>query len=217
MRQKRIKDLEQLIVRLQAENIALRYANPHANALQGTSARADSLPSTDVAEETRPGPFGGSFHMSEPNIRNGVYAANERIVQSQTITLQRTTYRLPNEQAKALETFLREHIKAEMLNIGLGQTLGNGPVPKVTFIDGQRVVETARLEGTITITTTPDVQKVIGGLIQIMQKDVAKKLPLRDEGKEANYRDGQNNSIRPQPPRVSNGAFRDTKTPTKAD
>jgi hypothetical protein len=59
----------------------------------------------------------------EPDRADGTAAANRKEVvatRTRTITLQRTTYRLPASRAKALEAFLKQHIQAEVLQIEIG-------------------------------------------------------------------------------------------------
>jgi beta-lactamase regulating signal transducer with metallopeptidase domain len=62
----------------------------------------------------------------------------------QVLNLSRASYKLPHAKAEVLGAFLRDHVKA-------------------------KVIET-KVEGdTLIVTTTPDVQKAIGGLVGLMQ------------------------------------------------
>lgn len=114
-----------------------------------------------------------SVQENDPGLQ-GPSNKSDRIVATHTITLQRTTYQLPSERAKALQAFLQQHVKAEVLQIEIGRIAVRTSrvypnVPKNTVLE-------AAYQSVIKITTTPDVQKVIGQLISVMRKDE----PLKD-------------------------------------
>jgi hypothetical protein len=74
---------------------------------------------------------------------------------SDTVMLSRTTYTLPAAKAVALESFLKENAKAKVLE---------------TKCDGDQ----------LTVTTTPDVQSTIGGLIALMSgKNSTAAVPMK--------------------------------------
>ena len=138
------------------------------------------------------------------------------LVATHTITLQRTTYRLPLDRAKALQAFLQQHVKAEVLQIEALQFKRMTPRaitdPKV---NRQRIVYEPTMETVIKITTTPEVQKVIGQLITVMRKDSPTK---HDSGPE--YQDPRptgnqqfNGGVFPRPEPLPE---RDWKRPTKS-
>ena len=67
-----------------------------------------------------------------------------------TVSLVRTSYNLPHAKAEPLAAFLREHVKAKVME---------------TKVDGD----------SLTVTTTPETQKAVGGLIALIQgKQVAR-------------------------------------------
>jgi beta-lactamase regulating signal transducer with metallopeptidase domain len=64
--------------------------------------------------------------------------------EDQAIALSRASYQLPHDKAAALAAFLRDHVKARVMEIK---------------VEGDR----------LTVTTTPDAQKAIGGLVHLIQ------------------------------------------------
>jgi beta-lactamase regulating signal transducer with metallopeptidase domain len=73
------------------------------------------------------------------------YTANTTTTTSPVeVALSRTTYSLPKAKAEALAAFLREHVKAQ-------------------------VMETKAEGDSLTVTTTPQAQKAIGGLVALIQ------------------------------------------------
>lgn len=100
-------------------------------------------------------------------------SSKEPVVATHTITLQRTTYRLPQGRAEALRTFLQKHVKAEVMQIDVAR-LAVRVQRKIPTLDpgiGPTTVHSTRMESVIKITTTPEAQKVIGQLIAIMRTD----------------------------------------------
>jgi beta-lactamase regulating signal transducer with metallopeptidase domain len=73
------------------------------------------------------------------------------------VALSRTTYTLPHAKAEALANFLKEHVKARVIE---------------TKVDGD----------SLTITTTPESQKAIGGLIALIQGMTTSALPAKTSG-----------------------------------
>jgi beta-lactamase regulating signal transducer with metallopeptidase domain len=72
------------------------------------------------------------------------YPANTTTTSPVEVALSRTTYSLPKAKAEALAAFLREHVKAQ-------------------------VMETKAEGDSLTVTTTPQAQKAIGGLVALIQ------------------------------------------------
>ncbi|GAB4151711.1 MAG: hypothetical protein Tsb009_27240 [Planctomycetaceae bacterium] len=102
-------------------------------------------------------------------------ATNRQVVSSNTITLQRTSYFVPESKSKALETFLRENLNVEVLSIRREQLprrvarmvpTSSHPGGPVTHRPVYEVVAVPVL----TITTTPEVQKVIAGLVTLLNR-----------------------------------------------
>lgn len=72
---------------------------------------------------------------------------------TKVVTLSRATYKLPREKAEAITKFLRDHVKADVLEVKA---------------DGD----------SLTITTTPDAQRAIGTLVGLMQSRTTSSLRL---------------------------------------
>src|SRR5262249_8978358 len=75
------------------------------------------------------------------------------------VVLSRATYKLPKAKAEPLAAFLREHVKAAVLE---------------TKVEGDSLI----------ITTTPESQKAIGGLIALIQGKSSAALDLKPALKE---------------------------------
>jgi beta-lactamase regulating signal transducer with metallopeptidase domain len=217
---RRIEQLEKQIRKLQSQ-LPLRRQEP-AMAMPGSptpSRQSGGQPMDPVGNEggMTPVGFDGALRRGMDPVGNegGMTPASNRkeVVATRTITLQRTTYRLPASRAKALEAFLKLHIKAEVLQIeigtqpartrkpgagpapmgpkgalpGVGGGLGIGPmgagaagvggIGGIGGITGGGLGITGPMGSgppsvpVITITTTPDVQQAIAGIIALIRKD----------------------------------------------
>jgi beta-lactamase regulating signal transducer with metallopeptidase domain len=184
----RVRRLEKQIQDLQRKIRALRGVPRDENPLSRRS--VGTQPTMPVPVDTR-GPS-GTGGTTPAVSRNAVSGISEGVVATRTITLQRTTYRLPASRANALEAFLKLNIKAEVLQIELGKQpvrtpgavgpmgpLGGGRFGPATGNPMPSGGYAPRSVPVITITTTPDVQKTIGAIIALMRKD---EVP-RDEPK----------------------------------
>jgi hypothetical protein len=173
---KKVQVLEQQLRQLQRELQTLRNRRPRWNPMgrQPNLSPFGSEPKRPRNSTAEPGPIlneSGSNQIQKP-------AKSGPVVTTHTITLQRTTYRLPVERSKALEIFLRTNVKTDVLSIKINPAVrkviddlysGPGAAP------ARNIVTLRTSQGdTVTITTTPEVQRVIGGLIQIMRKDTPK-------------------------------------------
>jgi hypothetical protein len=127
----KLRDLEERVKALTRELEALRKARTG-----GHTGTAGARPPSS----TRPW-FGGPG----PRPKSSAAPPTEEVV------LTRTTYRLPAGKGEALGKFLKEHVKASVLE---------------TKVDGDKLI----------VTTTPAAQRVIGQLILLIQG----KLPTSD-------------------------------------
>ncbi len=132
-RDRRLQELEKKLQALLKEVQALRGGNK---------------PAADVRHQAIKSL--GEFHMVLP----GTLAEVKDIHQGdQVLSLTRATYKLSNDQAAFLAAFLKEHMKAKVME---------------TKVEG----------GSLTVTTTPETQKAISGLIALIQgKPTAAKEP----------------------------------------
>jgi beta-lactamase regulating signal transducer with metallopeptidase domain len=138
-RERRIKELEDRIQALLKEVKALREPKP---ATGQSSATAKGMITGNATPETATLLKSGNMVIT---LENGPvpFVFGETIAaHNQTITLSRTTYKLPKEKADALAAFLK-HIKASVLEAKVEN-------------DG------------VVVTTTPDVQQTIGQLVGLM-------------------------------------------------
>ncbi|HEV3082344.1 MAG TPA: M56 family metallopeptidase [Gemmataceae bacterium] len=139
-REKRLQALEQQIQRLLREVQALRKS----------SKPALSPPHVDAADvRLRATRTLGALQISSPKPadlrRLAVYYERVTAKQEQrVVNLARSTYNLPHDKAETLAAFLREHVKAKVLE---------------TKVEGDN----------LTITTTPETQKALEGLIALIQ------------------------------------------------
>ncbi len=81
-------------------------------------------------------------------------AARIEAARGGVITLARTTYRLPKDKATALAAFLKENVKASVLEL---KVEGEG----------------------LTVTTTPETQAAIGGIVRLMTQGHAQAVQIR--------------------------------------
>jgi beta-lactamase regulating signal transducer with metallopeptidase domain len=182
-RDKKLKEVEEKLKALLKEVQALRAgektetqgtlhrnANPFQpfpdapsaakKAIQGALQRdANTFPQfqqsvpVDVIRNANPNPWGFQPAVTQPNQPlNYFYTVAPleyklAIVDNTgpvEVALSRTTYSLPKAKAEALAAFLREHVKAQ-------------------------VMETKAEGDSLTVTTTPQAQKAIGGLVALIQ------------------------------------------------
>ncbi len=154
-RDQKLQELEAKIQAILKEIHALRVEE-HQKHLQGTYKEL-SIQSADV-EKRRLAQL--EELKAEKNVRLRAVQALSTLHKAQSdqlirstlvnradgsVTLNRTTYTLPPAKAAALAAFLKEHLKAS-------------------------VVETTVEGGKLTVTTTPEAQKAIGQLIGLIQK-----------------------------------------------
>lgn len=131
----------------------------------------------------QPGPEGHSPRADQPSTKTpggpdmgsggGYPRAKSRVIATRTITLQRTTYLLPAGRAKALQAFLKQNVKADVLDISVGRDpSGRTSQPATGPAGSSDPASTIPLpRSVIIVTTTPDIQKVIGALIGVMRRD----------------------------------------------
>jgi beta-lactamase regulating signal transducer with metallopeptidase domain len=81
---------------------------------------------------------------SGKKLRVGLEAENKKAAKSAEITLSRTTYSLPGGKAEALGKFLQQHVKGVVME---------------TKIDGDSLI----------VTTTPEMQRVLGAFIDLTE------------------------------------------------
>ena len=187
----RVRQLERKLQDLQRQLRALRGQTPGAEPFEYNPNTArpmnETIPGADSSR--RSSMFGGVSQFSSQFSTRSTARSSQEVVATRTITLQRTTYRLPASRAKALEAFLKLHIKAEVLQIELGRQTVRTPMPGTGPGTGARPFGGGvnpmgygagpmgdgeygpRTVSVITITTTPDVQKAIAGIIALMRKD----------------------------------------------
>jgi hypothetical protein len=136
-REKRLQALEQQIEALLKEVRALRSGN-------GSSVRRLSVTTPLALQKDLAVPL--RIRTAE---RLDVLVDFSR-ADVNTVSLVRTSYNLPHAKAEPLAAFLREHVKAKVME---------------TKVDGD----------SLTVTTTPETQKAVGGLIALIQgKPVAR-------------------------------------------
>jgi len=136
-REKRLQALEQQIEALLKEVRALRSGN-------GSSVRRLSVTTPLALQKDLAVPL--RIRTAE---RLDVLVDFSR-ADVNTVSLVRTSYNLPHAKAEPLAAFLREHVKAKVM-----ETKGDGD--------------------SLTVTTTPETQKAVGGLIALIQgKPVAR-------------------------------------------
>ena len=136
-REKRLQALEQQIEALLKEVRALRSGN-------GSSVRRLSVTTPLALQKDLAVPL--RIRTAE---RLDVLVDFSR-ADVNTVSLVRTSYNLPHAKAEPLAAFLREHVKAKVM-----ETKGDGD--------------------SLTVTTTPETQKAVGGLIALIQgKQVAR-------------------------------------------
>jgi beta-lactamase regulating signal transducer with metallopeptidase domain len=125
-RERKLQELEQKVQKILKEIQSLRGTRPAYGSpgwVSTPSATPNHAPFTNF--------FGQSPYMAAGS-------------DSQQITLTRATYKLPREKAAALSAFLREHVKAMMME---------------SKVDGDSLI----------VTTTPDAQRTIGQFIALMK------------------------------------------------
>jgi hypothetical protein len=159
-RDRRLREVEQKLQTLLEEVRALR-AGAAASAKPPRSVTVRTVP---VQPAPQPAP--------KPRI---IYSEEKRPVLSQiaqpdatqfhsvtvthdsgAVTLSRATYRLPHAKAEALAAFLREYVKAQVME---------------TKVEGD----------SLTVTTTPEAQKAIGQLIALMQEKKAAAVEFKSD------------------------------------
>ena len=101
----KVRQLESTILKLKHEISRLQRRKP-------SRARSPFGMVSQPAASNTTSPFGRVRGAAAPN----------EVVDSHTIILQRTTYRLPKARAKALEAFLKHHVKAKVLQFSIGTT-----------------------------------------------------------------------------------------------
>ncbi|HEV3449540.1 MAG TPA: hypothetical protein VG099_33190, partial [Gemmataceae bacterium] len=144
-REKRLQALEQQIQRLLREVQALRKSSkpalspPHVDAADVRLKAARTLGALQISSP-KPADLRRMKVYSVPMYYERVAAKQEERV----VNLARTTYNLPHDKAETLAAFLREHVKAKVLE---------------TKVEGDN----------LTITTTPETQKALEGLIALIQ------------------------------------------------
>ena len=106
---------------------------------------------------------------------------SSRVVATRTITLQRTTYLLPADRAKALQAFLKQHVKSEVLDISVGVDRSKRGIPGMGPAGAPQPGGASKPRSVITVTTTPDLQRVIGAFIGVMRRDEVPKDRAMDD------------------------------------
>ena len=101
------------------------------------------------------------YQIADQPVSNALGTANVQqwsvfgqVADSQSVTLTRTTYKLPKEKAEALSAFLRQHVKARVLE---------------SKVDGDSLI----------VTTTPEAQRTIGQFITLMKSKPSGDGPMK--------------------------------------
>jgi beta-lactamase regulating signal transducer with metallopeptidase domain len=144
-RDRRLQKLEEQLEALLKEVKALRAGPPKNLGLAATLQDVNAAHKTAVSRLR--------VLAAQPQQVHTLLRARVITLDEQEVSLSRATYKLPQATADALAKFLREHVKAQVME---------------TKIEGD----------SLTVTTTPDAQKAIKGLIGLIQgKPVAAAEP----------------------------------------
>jgi beta-lactamase regulating signal transducer with metallopeptidase domain len=136
-RDRRLRELEDKLEALLREIKDLRGGSPTASTpLPAAGPKVPSIPAPGTV--TAPNPFVDGKAWTPAPARPREENPNA------TVTLSRATYKLPKDKAEALSTFLRDHVKASVVE---------------TKVEGENII----------VTTTPEAQHVIGQFVALIE------------------------------------------------
>jgi beta-lactamase regulating signal transducer with metallopeptidase domain len=170
-RERKLQDLERKLEVLLNEVKALRGANPAAPL---PTMGASSYPTTPPPAVVPPPASGVRYQLAAPPyqltapqqvvpvpvVHRREFVFNQPAGDAAMMLLSRATYKLPRAKAEALAAFLREHVKA-------------------------RVLENAVEGNSLIVTTTPEAQAAIGQMIALMQGSSSPRPPATKAAPEA--------------------------------